>query len=121
MGISTACASGSMTLAVAARMIRQGSASIMIAGGSEALCWFTLSGFNSLQTLDPEPCRPFDQGRKGLNLGEGAAMLVLSVLFWTGVIAIARESRSIIGIALLLAGLIDLGLGVKFLQSAGSE
>lgn len=80
MGISTACASGSMTLAVAARMIRQGSASIMIAGGSEALCWFTLSGFNSLQTLDPEPCRPFDQGRKGLNLGEGAAMLVLESL-----------------------------------------
>ncbi len=51
-------------------------------------------------------------------LGTGAAMLVLSVLFWTGVIAIASESRPIIGVALLLAGLIDLGLGVKFLQSA---
>jgi len=51
-------------------------------------------------------------------LGTGAIMLVLSVLFWTGVIGIAPESRSIIGTALLLAGLLDIGIGVKFLQSA---
>jgi 3-oxoacyl-(acyl-carrier-protein) synthase len=53
---------------------------MMLAGGSDALCPFTLSGFNSLQALDPDPCRPFDQNRKGLNLGEGAAVLVLETL-----------------------------------------
>ena len=53
---------------------------MVLAGGSDALCPFTLSGFNSLQALDPEPCRPFDQNRKGLNIGEGAAVLVLETL-----------------------------------------
>jgi 3-oxoacyl-[acyl-carrier-protein] synthase II len=80
LGISTACASGSMALAIAARMILSGSASVMLAGGGEALCWFSLSGFNSLQALDPGLCRPFDQERNGLNVGEGAAMLVLEDL-----------------------------------------
>ncbi len=53
---------------------------MIFAGGSDALCPFTLSGFNSLQALDPSPCRPFDQNRKGLNLGEGSAVLVLETL-----------------------------------------
>jgi 3-oxoacyl-[acyl-carrier-protein] synthase II len=57
-----------------------GAAPMMLAGGSDALCPFTLSGFSSLQALDPDPCRPFDQNRKGLNLGEGAAVLVLETL-----------------------------------------
>jgi hypothetical protein len=51
-------------------------------------------------------------------LGTGAIMLVLSAVFWTGVIAIAPESRPILGAALLVAGLIDVAIGVKFLQSA---
>jgi 3-oxoacyl-[acyl-carrier-protein] synthase II len=80
IAVSTACASGSMSIAVAARMILNGSAPVMLAGGSEALCWFTLSGFNALQALDPGLCRPFDQQRNGLNAGEGAAMLVLENL-----------------------------------------
>jgi 3-oxoacyl-(acyl-carrier-protein) synthase len=66
-----------MAIAIAARMILSGSASVVLAGGGEALCWFTLSGFNSLQALDPGLCRPFDRQRNGLNVGEGAAMLVL--------------------------------------------
>ena len=53
---------------------------MILAGGSDALCPFTLSGFNSLQALDAEPCRPFDQNRKGLNLGEGSAVLVMETL-----------------------------------------
>ncbi len=53
---------------------------MMLAGGSDALCPFTLSGFSSLQALDKDPCRPFDKNRKGLNLGEGAAVLVLETL-----------------------------------------
>jgi 3-oxoacyl-[acyl-carrier-protein] synthase II len=77
MGISVARAAGAMSIAIAARMVLDGSAPFMLAGGSEALCPFTLSGFNALQALDPQPCRPFDLKRNGLNLGEGAAMLVL--------------------------------------------
>ncbi len=80
LGVSVACASGAMAIALAARMILDGSAPVMLAGGSDALCEFTLSGFHSLRALDPEPCRPFDVNRKGLNIGEGAAVLVLEDL-----------------------------------------
>lgn len=78
--VSAACASSAMALALAANLLLDGAAPLMLAGGSDALCPFTLSGFNSLQALDPDPCRPFDQNRKGLNLGEGAAVLVLETL-----------------------------------------
>jgi 3-oxoacyl-[acyl-carrier-protein] synthase II len=78
--VSAACASSAMAIALAANLLLDGAAPMMLAGGSDALCPFTLSGFNSLQALDPEPCRPFDQNRKGLNLGEGAAVLVLETL-----------------------------------------
>ncbi|MGO9167469.1 MAG: beta-ketoacyl synthase N-terminal-like domain-containing protein, partial [Candidatus Sulfotelmatobacter sp.] len=79
-GVSAACASGAMAIAIAANLLVDGVAPMILAGGSDALCPFTLSGFNSLQALDPDPCRPFDQNRKGLNLGEGAAVLVLETL-----------------------------------------
>jgi 3-oxoacyl-(acyl-carrier-protein) synthase len=69
-----------MAIALAANLLLDGMAPMMLAGGSDALCPFTLSGFSSLQALDPDPCRPFDQNRKGLNLGEGAAVLVLETL-----------------------------------------
>jgi len=75
--VSVACASGSMAIALAARMVLSKAAPFMIAGGSEALCQFTISGFHSLQALDPLPCRPFAVDRNGLNLGEGAAMFVV--------------------------------------------
>jgi 3-oxoacyl-[acyl-carrier-protein] synthase II len=78
--ISVACASGAMAIALAANMLLDGAAPIMLAGGCDPLCPFTLSGFSSLQALDPNPCTPFDQNRKGLNLGEGAAVLVLETL-----------------------------------------
>jgi 3-oxoacyl-[acyl-carrier-protein] synthase II len=78
--VSAACASSAMAIALAANMLLDGAAPMMLAGGSDALCPFTLSGFSSLQALDPDPCRPFDQNRKGLNLGEGAAVLVLETL-----------------------------------------
>jgi 3-oxoacyl-[acyl-carrier-protein] synthase II len=78
--ISVACASGAMAIALAANMLLDGAAPIMLAGGCDPLCPFTLSGFNSLQALDPDPCTPFDQNRKGLNLGEGSAVLVLETL-----------------------------------------
>ena len=58
-------------------MIRCGEADIVVVGGSECITKFHLNGFNSLMILDTEPCRPFDATRNGLNLGEGAAYLVL--------------------------------------------
>jgi 3-oxoacyl-[acyl-carrier-protein] synthase II len=78
--ISVACASGAMAIALAANMLLDGAAPIILAGGSDPLCPFTLSGFNSLRALDPNPCSPFDQNRNGLNLGEGSAVLVLETL-----------------------------------------
>lgn len=78
--ISVACASGAMAIALAANMLLDGAAPIILAGGSDPLCPFTLSGFNSLQALDPNPCSPFDRNRKGLNLGEGSAVLILETL-----------------------------------------
>jgi len=78
--VSVACASGAMAIALGANMLLDGAAPMVLAGGSDALCPFTMSGFNSLQSLDREPCRPFDQNRKGLNIGEGAAVLVLETL-----------------------------------------
>jgi 3-oxoacyl-[acyl-carrier-protein] synthase II len=78
--ISVACASGAMAIALAANLLLDGAAPIVLAGGCDPLCPFTLSGFNSLQALDPNPCSPFDQNRKGLNLGEGSAVLVLETL-----------------------------------------
>ena len=78
--ISVACASGAMAIALAANMLLDEAAPIVLAGGCDPLCPFTLSGFNSLQALDPNPCTPFDQNRKGLNLGEGSAVLILETL-----------------------------------------
>ncbi|HVI43274.1 MAG TPA: beta-ketoacyl-[acyl-carrier-protein] synthase family protein [Chitinophaga sp.] len=75
--ISTACSSSANALMFGARMIRQGMLPRMVCGGTEALTRFTLNGFNSLKNVDKQFCRPFDQQRTGLNLGEGAAYLVL--------------------------------------------
>lgn len=75
--ISTACSSGANAIMLGARLIKQGIANIVIAGGSDALSLFTFNGFRTLMILDPEPCRPFSADRKGLNLGEGAAFVVL--------------------------------------------
>jgi 3-oxoacyl-[acyl-carrier-protein] synthase II len=87
--VSVACASGAMAIALAANLLLDEVAPMIFAGGSDALCPFTLSGFNSLQALDSSPCRPFDQNRKGLNLGEGSAVLVLETL----ASAVARNAK----------------------------
>jgi 3-oxoacyl-[acyl-carrier-protein] synthase II len=75
--ISTACSSAANAIGVAAEMIRLGEAEIVVAGGAECITRFHLNGFNSLMILDRQPCRPFDAERAGLNLGEGAAYVVL--------------------------------------------
>ena len=75
--ISTACSSAANALILGANLLKTGQAGLVIAGGSEALTRFHLNGFNSLMILDHEPCRPFDAQRAGLNLGEGAAFVVM--------------------------------------------
>lgn len=74
---STACSSSANSLMHAARMIKSNQLDIALAGGCDALCKFTLNGFNTLMILDSEPSKPFDKNRRGLNLGEGAAYVLL--------------------------------------------
>jgi 3-oxoacyl-[acyl-carrier-protein] synthase-1 len=77
--ISTACSSAANAIILGAELLKSGRADIVVAGGSECLTKFHLNGFNSLMILDQEPCRPFDATRAGLNLGEGAAFVVLEL------------------------------------------
>jgi 3-oxoacyl-(acyl-carrier-protein) synthase len=76
--LSTACASGATAIAVAMEMIRSGMVGRVLAGGADALCRLTYFGFKSLQLLDPDGARPLDRHRRGMSLGEGAAMLLLT-------------------------------------------
>lgn len=75
--ISTACSSAANAIILGARLLEAGQADVVVAGGTEALSLFHLNGFNSLQILDTQRCRPFDDSRAGLNLGEGAAFVVM--------------------------------------------
>jgi 3-oxoacyl-[acyl-carrier-protein] synthase II len=75
--ISTACSSAANAIMLAARLIKSNRLDRVVVGGVDALSKFTLNGFNTLMILDQEWCKPFDENRKGLNLGEGAAYLVL--------------------------------------------
>lgn len=75
--ISTACSSSLNSIILGAEMLENDEADLIIAGGAEALSRFHLNGFNTLMILDSNRCRPFDKTRAGLNLGEGAAFVVL--------------------------------------------
>ena len=76
--ISTACSAAGNAIMLGARMLRSGQCDMAIVGGTDSLCKFTMNGFNSLRILDSQVCRPFDESRVGLNLGEGAGYLVLT-------------------------------------------
>lgn len=75
--LSTACSSSANALMLGARLIRSGRIKRAVCGGTDALSRFTLNGFHALMLTEKVPCRPFDKKRQGLNLGEGAAYLVL--------------------------------------------
>jgi 3-oxoacyl-[acyl-carrier-protein] synthase II len=75
--INTACSSSANAVMLATRLIKSGRIQRAIAGGVDALSKFTFNGFNTLMIIDPNPCKPFDENRNGLNLGEGAGYLVL--------------------------------------------
>jgi len=75
--ISTACSSSANAIMYGARLIKHNMLDAVVAGGTDALTRFTLNGFNTLLVLDGKYCRPFDENRSGLNLGEGAGYVVL--------------------------------------------
>ena len=75
--ISTACSSSANAIILGSRMIKNGLADRVLVGGGDALTKFTVNGFDSLRIYDTELCKPFDNNRKGLNLGEAAAYIVL--------------------------------------------
>jgi 3-oxoacyl-[acyl-carrier-protein] synthase-1 len=75
--VSTACTSSANALILAARLVSAGVLERAVAGGCDGLCRFVLNGFTSLRIVDPLACRPFDEHRCGLTLGEAGAFLVL--------------------------------------------
>jgi 3-oxoacyl-[acyl-carrier-protein] synthase II len=75
--LCSACSGGANAILLGAAWIRAGRSRCVLAGGADGLCRLTFAGFGALGALSPEPCRPFDRQRSGLNLGEGAAFLVL--------------------------------------------
>jgi 3-oxoacyl-[acyl-carrier-protein] synthase II len=75
--LSSACSSGANAIVAAASWLLDSDIDAVVAGGSDALCRLTVTGFNALGVLDPEPCRPFDLHRRGTSLGEGAGFVVI--------------------------------------------
>ncbi len=75
--ISTACSSAANAVILGANLIKTGRVDAAVVGGSECISKFHFNGFNSLMILDKHQCRPFDKSRAGLNLGEGAAFIVI--------------------------------------------
>ena len=76
--ISTACSSGAKALAAARRLLRAGLCDAVIAGGVDTLCHLTVSGFSSLEAVSDKPCNPFSRNRDGTNIGEGAALFLIT-------------------------------------------
>jgi 3-oxoacyl-[acyl-carrier-protein] synthase-1 len=75
---SSACSSSAKAMASAARMINMGLCDAVISGGVDSLCTFTVAGFASLESVSAEQCNPMSVNRKGINIGEGAALFLMS-------------------------------------------
>lgn len=76
--LSTACSSSAKALASAARLLRAGIADAVVAGGADSLCRFTVAGFAALESISAQRCLPFSRHRSGINIGEGAALFLLT-------------------------------------------
>ncbi len=76
--VSTACSSSAKVLATAQRLVGAGLCDAVVAGGVDSLCQLTLRGFAGLGLLSREPCRPFSNLRNGINIGEGAALMLVA-------------------------------------------
>ena len=77
-GIASACASSAKVFLTAQRWLEVGLVDAVLVGGADSLCLSTLHGFNALQLLSDEPCRPFDARRKGISIGEAAGFVLLT-------------------------------------------
>ena len=77
LAVSTACSSSAKVFGNAARMIEAGVCDAAVVGGVDSLCLTSLYGFNSLGLVSREPCRPFDEARDGISIGEGAGFVLL--------------------------------------------
>lgn len=75
---SSACASSAKALASAARLIRMGLCDAVLAGGVDSLCQFTIAGFCALESMSQARCNPLSRNRNGINIGEGAALFLMS-------------------------------------------
>jgi 3-oxoacyl-[acyl-carrier-protein] synthase-1 len=76
--VSNACISGVLAIIIAKRLLASGQYKNAVVCGADVLSRFVVSGFQSLMAISDEPCRPFDKERKGINLGEGAATVVMT-------------------------------------------
>lgn len=77
--LASACSGGASAVVIGAAWLLANQVDAVLVGGAESLCRLTVTGFNTLGIVDPEPCRPFDRARRGLNLGEGAGFLLLEM------------------------------------------
>jgi 3-oxoacyl-[acyl-carrier-protein] synthase-1 len=76
--ISTACSSSAKVFATASRWIRHGIVDAALVGGIDSLCLSILYGFNSLELISADPCKPFDRDRSGINIGEAAGYAIVT-------------------------------------------
>ncbi|RKR04347.1 3-oxoacyl-[acyl-carrier-protein] synthase-1 [Kushneria sinocarnis] len=76
--LSTACSSGARALGAARRMLRSGRVDAVIAGGADTLCGLTVNGFDALGAISEAPCQPFSAHRRGINIGEAAALFIVT-------------------------------------------
>ncbi|MGE4130721.1 MAG: beta-ketoacyl-[acyl-carrier-protein] synthase family protein [Bdellovibrionales bacterium] len=77
--VTSACTASTQALGLSTLWLRSGRARRLLVGGVEVLCPLTCEGFRSLQLLSPQPCRPFDRDRRGINLSEGAAFFCVEM------------------------------------------
>ena len=77
-GISTACTSSAKAIISGARLLKSGMVDLVIAGGVDTLCKFTVAGFTAIESVSPDRCNPLSLNRSGINIGEGAALFLMS-------------------------------------------
>ena len=92
--VSNACISGVVALNTAAQLLQQKKYENIIVCGADIVCEFTISGFEAFKALSPSPCKPFDSERDGTSLGEGAATLILSNVYKSGIKILAGASSN---------------------------
>ena len=76
--ISTACSSSAKAMASAARLLKAGMADAVVTGGADSLCRFTVAGFGALGSVSQQRCNPFSLNRNGINIGEAAALFLMT-------------------------------------------